>query len=49
MMALRLTSHLHARVAATFLGFFGGGAVFTLFVFGNPKMWLGLSKGVIAL
>ncbi|TWO73341.1 DUF3592 domain-containing protein [Caenimonas sedimenti] len=34
-MALRLTSHLYARVGASFVGFFGGGTVFTLLFFGK--------------
>lgn len=36
-MALRLVSHLHARVALAFVGFFSGGTAFTLLFFGKPE------------
>jgi hypothetical protein len=42
-MALRLASHLRARVAAAFLGFFAGFAVFALLVFRNPHSTFGLN------
>src|SRR5260370_31882930 len=42
-MALPLKSHLNARIAAAFVGFFGGFAVFVFFVFGSPSRNFGLT------
>ncbi len=42
-MALLLKSHLNARIAAAFVGFFGGFAVFVFFVFGSPSRNFGLT------
>jgi hypothetical protein len=42
-MTLRLSSHLYARAGAAFFGFFGGGALFTLFVFGRQDVPFGFT------
>jgi hypothetical protein len=42
-MALPIRSHLNARIAAAFVGFFGGFAVFDFFVFGSPPRNFGLT------